>query len=108
MIVGFYNVVEPCVAGKLHYATVPSQPINVDDETATPLVESGYLEPYRPGKNRFTEAVQTGLPPGVEMDPAIIEQRLRELHKQDVEEAQAAADAEPKPTRRPRSRRRED
>lgn len=45
---GFYNVVKPCVVGKLHYATVPSQPIEVDDGVAAPLVESGCLAPYGP------------------------------------------------------------
>ena len=29
-----YTVTEPCVIGQLHYATVPSQPIEVDDELA--------------------------------------------------------------------------
>lgn len=43
---GFYNVVRPCVVGKLHYATVPAQPIEVDDDVAAPLVESGDLTPY--------------------------------------------------------------
>lgn len=43
---GFYSVVRPCVVGKLHYATVPVQPIEVDDEVAAPLVESGDLTPY--------------------------------------------------------------
>jgi len=44
--VGFYNVLRPCVVGKLHYASVPSQPIEVDDEIAAPLVESAALQPY--------------------------------------------------------------
>ena len=43
---GFYNVVKPCVVGKLHYARPTVQPIVVDDEAAAPLVESGCLEPY--------------------------------------------------------------
>lgn len=46
---GFYNVVRPCVVGKLHYATIPAQPIEVDDDVAAPLVESGDLAPYAPG-----------------------------------------------------------
>jgi hypothetical protein len=33
----------------LHYASVPSQPIELDDEVAAPLVESGDLERYQPG-----------------------------------------------------------
>ncbi len=43
---GYYNVVRPCVVGKLHYASVPAQPIEVDDEVAAPLVESGDLTRY--------------------------------------------------------------
>lgn len=46
---GFYNVVRPCVVGKLHYATVPVQPIEVDDDVAAPLVGSGCLKAYSPG-----------------------------------------------------------
>ena len=42
-----YTVTEPVVIGQLHYATVPSQPIEVDDELAAPLVEAGSLVPYR-------------------------------------------------------------
>lgn len=42
-----YTVTEPCVIGQLHYATVPAQPIEVDDELAAPLVETGSLVPYR-------------------------------------------------------------
>ncbi len=44
-----YTVTEPCVIGLLHYATVPTQPIEVDDELAAPLVEAGSLVPYRAG-----------------------------------------------------------
>lgn len=46
---GYYNVVRPCVVGKLHYASIPAQPIEVDDEVAAPLVESGDLAAYQPG-----------------------------------------------------------
>lgn len=46
---GFFSVLRPCVVGKLHYATVPAQPIEVDDVVAAPLVESGELTPYTPG-----------------------------------------------------------
>lgn len=45
---GWYSIVKPCVVGKLHYATVPVQPIQVDDEVASPLVEEGALVPYAP------------------------------------------------------------
>lgn len=46
---GYFNVLRPCVVGKLHYATVPSQPIEVDDDVAAPLVKTGCLKPYQPG-----------------------------------------------------------
>lgn len=40
---GYYNVVKPCVVGKLHYVRPTTAPIKVDDEVAAPLVESGDL-----------------------------------------------------------------
>jgi hypothetical protein len=46
---GFYNVVKPCVVARRHHVRPTTQPIEVDDDTAAPLVESGCLEPYRPG-----------------------------------------------------------
>ncbi len=46
---GFYNVVRPCVVGQLHYARPTTEPIEVDDDVAAPLVEAGSLQPYRPG-----------------------------------------------------------
>lgn len=55
---GYYNVVRPCVVGKLHYASIPSQPIEVDDEVAVPLVESGDLAVYAPGQ--FVEVMAPG------------------------------------------------
>lgn len=45
---GFYNVVKPCVVGKLHYVRPTTAPIEVDDEVAAPLVESGDLTVYGP------------------------------------------------------------
>ncbi len=48
---GFYNVVAPCVVGKLHYARPTTTPIEVDDDVAEPLVESGCLEKYQPWPN---------------------------------------------------------
>lgn len=54
----WYQVLKPCLVGKLHYATVPAQPIDVDDETAAPLVESGCLEPYLPG--HWSETIDPG------------------------------------------------
>lgn len=46
---GLYNVVGPCVVGKLHYTRPTTQPIEVDDAVAAPGVEAGCLEPYMPG-----------------------------------------------------------
>lgn len=43
---GYYNVVKPCVVGKLHYVRPTTAPIEVDDDVAAPLVESGDLERY--------------------------------------------------------------
>lgn len=43
---GYYNVVKPCVVGKLHYTRPTTAPIEVDDDVAAPLVESGDLTPY--------------------------------------------------------------
>lgn len=64
---GYYNVIRPCVVGKLHYVSIPSQPILVDDEAAAPLVESGDLAVYAPGQfvevlapGTFAKALSTG------------------------------------------------
>lgn len=46
---GYYQVVASCVVGKLHYTRPTTAPIEVNDEVAAPLVESGCLEPYRTG-----------------------------------------------------------
>ncbi|MCT7372937.1 hypothetical protein [Mycolicibacterium llatzerense] len=45
---GYYNVIRPCVVGNLHYVrpTPYFSPIEVDDEIAAPLVESGDLAEY--------------------------------------------------------------
>jgi hypothetical protein len=40
-----YNVIQPCVVGTLHHARATTQPIDVDDDTAAPLVKAGCLEP---------------------------------------------------------------
>ena len=44
----YYTVVTPCMVGKLHYATIPAQPIQADDAVAAALVASGALQPYPP------------------------------------------------------------
>lgn len=43
-----YNVVQSCVVNGLHYVrpTDPGLPIDVDDDAAGPLVESGCLTRY--------------------------------------------------------------
>ena len=46
---GYYTVLTPCVVGKLHYASIPAQPIKADDAVAAELVASGALSPYQPG-----------------------------------------------------------
>ena len=117
---GYFNVIQPChVPGKGHYVNLPAQPIVVDDAVAAPLVESGCLAPYRPGRGGwFVEQFQPGqfsaLSSGGTPDPAEVE-----LVKQAVEDgsisgvafAEPFAESEPqpeaaKPKPRSRSRRR--
>lgn len=43
---GYYTVLTPCVVGKLHYASIPAQPIKADDAAAADLIASGALVPY--------------------------------------------------------------
>lgn len=38
-----YDVVKPCMVGKLHYARPTTQPVEVDDATAAPLAKAGFL-----------------------------------------------------------------
>lgn len=45
-----YNVVGTCVVNHLHYVRPTTEPIEVDDAEADPLVAEGKLEPYRPGE----------------------------------------------------------
>lgn len=71
---GYYNVLEPCVVGKLHYASVPVQPIEVDDDVAAPLVEVGSLKAYQPTLG-FAEDRPFYAPPGASdaaPDPYVI------------------------------------
>lgn len=44
---GLYNVVRPCVVGLLHYVRPTAAPIEVDDDAAAELVESGSLVAYQ-------------------------------------------------------------
>lgn len=46
---GLYNVIQPCVVEGRHYVRPITQPIEVDDDEAAELVESGCLTPYQPG-----------------------------------------------------------
>lgn len=90
---GFYNVVSPCVVGKLHYARPTVQPIDVDDATAAPLVEAGCLEPYRTGVTGKTGTVLDGILRMPEV--AEVVEGMEPIH----------VDPEPeKPTRRSRRR----
>jgi hypothetical protein len=96
---GFYNVVKPCVVGQLHYVRPTTEPIEVDDDTAAPLVDSGCLEPYQPGAGVFEM-----LPDSVPLtDPLNTEvgQAVRDA----AEEIEVAADPAESPQRRPRTRR---
>lgn len=61
---GYYTVLTPCVVGKLHYATIPAQPIAVDDSVAADLVDSGALAPNGVGQPN---------PPVVEVSSELLE-----------------------------------
>lgn len=58
---GYYSVIRPCVVGKLHYATVPVYPIEVDDEVAGALVDDGSLEPYCPSESQGQSLLEAAL-----------------------------------------------
>ncbi len=62
---GLYNVVRPCVVGLLHYVRPTAAPIEVDDDAAAELVESGSLVPYGAG----VPTDHTGVAEGVNVDP---------------------------------------
>ncbi|MGB3484018.1 MAG: hypothetical protein WBB07_17605 [Mycobacterium sp.] len=92
---GYYNVVKPCVVGKLHYARPTAQPIQVDDEVASPLVEDGSLETYPSATERL------------DRDPEVKAQ-LEQVAEIDLDSAVAVeVDPTPRP-RRPRKSRDED
>lgn len=112
---GFFSVLRPCVVGKLHYATVPVQPIEVDDDVAAPLVKSGDLEPYQPGAQvtRPTEAdyAETPVQPheirSVAFPPDTSADVLATAVKTYLEDEATDTPAESeKPSPRPRSTRR--
>lgn len=72
-----FNVVQECVVNGLHYVHPTTQPIEVDDEQAAPLVESGCLAPY-PARSVIPESIDavhaainalTLSPPELEVDP---------------------------------------
>jgi len=71
VIVSYYNVIRECVVGKLHYAKPTVQPIEVDDETAAPLVAEGALEPYGSRIDRQAAyGIANALAEGVDVDVA--------------------------------------
>lgn len=80
---GLYTVTEPCVIGQLHYATVPAQPIEVDDAAATELVEAGSLVPYRAAveaeseRTRQDDEIAAGLVAIMDTDPPVEAARPR-------------------------------
>lgn len=46
---GLYNVVGPCYVAGWQHVRPTTEPIEVDDAEAAPLVDEGSLEPYQPG-----------------------------------------------------------
>lgn len=105
---GLYNVVAPCVVGKLHYARPTTQPVEVYDAEAGPLVESGCLESYRPGGiPGLTGTVAVG---ALTMAPDL-DDATDSTSESPSEPVAAEADDEPPtippPARKPRARRSE-
>lgn len=99
---GLYNVVTPCVVAKRHHVRPTTAPIEVADDLAAQLVESGCLEPYRPGGIKEVSAPE--LPDtidGLAIDSAAFANAVGQAG-----EDCAAVAVEPAPPRRPRSRRR--
>ena len=93
---GYFNVVSPCVVGKVHHVRPTVQPIEVDDAVAAPLVEAGCLEAY-PNRALVVEAVPE--PESAEPDEV---NGLEELVANMPIDDEPPTD--PPPPRRPRSR----
>jgi len=94
---GFYNVVKPCVVAKRHHVRPTAAPIEVDDVTAAPLVESGCMEAYP--RQVVSDEQAAAAEAGVEVANRIIESLS--------EAADPADDEQPTdPPRRPRGGRR--
>lgn len=100
---GHYNVVTPCVVGKLHYARPTTAPIEVDDDLAILLVASGCLEPYRPGRLKVVGAPES---PDTSDGLAIDSSAFANAGGQAGQAIIAAAEESTPTPRRPRSRRR--
>lgn len=103
---GLYNVVAPCVVGKLHHVRPTTAPIEVDDALAGPLVEAGKLEPF--GKAFVSEhplswpADAQPTAPGPYADPSAFEPAVEQIGIPD----KLPTDGDPKPSPRQRNRRR--
>jgi hypothetical protein len=103
--VGYFNVVSPCVVGKVHHVRPTAQPIEVDDAVAAPLVESGRLEAYP----KSVKAAQPAQEPEPEVEAVETEEvnGLEELVGMMADEPfDDEPPTDPPPPRRPRSRKR--
>lgn len=98
---GLYNVVAPCVVNKLHYVRPTTQPIEVDDAEAGPLVEAGGLTPYRPGAPEDVH-VEPEAPQGVSGDTGTVIDGITRT----VPDLSGDILPDEPPTPRPRARRR--
>lgn len=107
---GFYNVVKPCVVGKLHYVRPTKQPIEVADDVAAPLVEDGSLESYRPGgvSGKTGTVLDGAIKALVDADPELARVIVADPGEYVVGDDEPSAEAEQaeEPKRRSRSRRR--
>lgn len=98
---GYYNVVESCVVGKLHYTRPTVQPIEVDDAVAAPLVATGKLTRYGSAVPAPVEAPSVQEEPDTELAEAPDESPAPELDG----DSDGAAEGEERPAQRPRARR---
>lgn len=107
---GLYNVVGPCYVAGWQHVRPTTEPIEIDDTEAAPLVEAGSLEPYRPGLDALAPGAGAAAKLGLELANRTI-QYVGEKTAEAVEGLKESFDNEPPtippPPRKPRGRRSE-